>query len=148
MMKPYPGLLSAWCVFSPFILPAALIGAPDSVEAIGKAAGEWVKTRAETVRLQSEWSSQRQLLESTGRAVAERAGSLEARRDELKARTAQEREELDKMEAANQAMTIDLQASEARLKSLNDRLLRLRPSLPPRLSAALELPYRSLASTD
>ena len=147
-MKSPARLLYAWCAFSAVVLPAVLIGSPDSVEAVGKAAAEWVKTRAETVRLQSEWSSQRQLLESTEHALVERAGSLEARRDELNARTSHEREELEKMEAGNQAITTGLQASEAQLKSLNDRLLRLRPSLPPRLSAALELPYRSLTNTE
>lgn len=131
------------------ILPvAALVGDPDPVEAVGKAAGEWVKARAETVRLQAEWAAQRELLESTVHAVEERAGNLEARRDELKARTAHEREDLDARDARNRAMATGFQATEARLKSLDEKLLRLRPSLPPRLSTALELPYRSLSAAE
>ena len=136
-----------WCGLCLIVLPlATLVGETDPIETVGKAAGEWVKARAETVRLQTEWAAQRELLESTVHAVAERADNLEARRDELKARTAHEREELDAMEARNRAMATGFQATEARLKSLDDKLLRLRPALPPRLSAALELPYRSLAA--
>ena len=138
-------VLRAWCGLSLIVLPLNLVGEPDPIEAMGKNAGEWVKTRAETVRLQDEWSAQRGLLESTVHAVEERANSLEVRRDELKARTAQEREELATQEAKNQAMATGFQATEARLKSLDEKLLRLRPALPPRLAAALELPYRSLA---
>ena len=41
-----------------------------------------------------------------------------------------------------------MQDVEAHLKALDARLPELRPSLPPRLNDALELPYRSLASTD
>ncbi|HTH47388.1 MAG TPA: DUF3450 family protein [Candidatus Limnocylindria bacterium] len=130
------------------VLPLALAAEPDPVEAVGKAAGEWVKTRAETVRLQSEWSAQRELLEATVRAVQERANNLEAKRDDLKARTAQEQDELEKMAARNQAMSAALQGTGDRLKALDEKLVRLRPSLPPRLSAALELPYRSLAATE
>jgi hypothetical protein len=138
-------LFSAWCGLGLVLLPAALSGEPDPVEAVGKSAGEWLKTRAETVRLQTEWATQRELLESTVHAVEERAASAEARRDELKARTAQEREELDTMAARNQATAASFQATEAQLKGITEKLLRLRATLPPRLSAALELPYRSLA---
>ncbi|HVT73738.1 MAG TPA: DUF3450 family protein [Lacunisphaera sp.] len=137
-----------WCSLTLLVVPLALAAEPDPVEAVGKAAGEWVKTRAETVRLQGEWSSQRDLLEATVRAVQERANNLEAKRDDLKARTAQEQDDLQKMEAKNQAMAAALQGSGDRLKALDEKLLRLRPSLPPRLSAALELPYRSLAGAE
>lgn len=137
-----------WCSLSLLVLPLALAAEPDPVEAVGKAAGEWVKTRAETVRLQSDWSSQRELLEATVRAVQERANNLETKRDDLKARTAQEQDELQKMEAKNQAMSAALQGAGDRLKTLDGKLVHLRPSLPPRLSAALELPYRSLAAAD
>ena len=140
--------LRAWGGLSLIVLPLALVADPDPIEAVGKSAGEWVKTRAETVRLQSEWAAQRELLESTVHAVEERASNVEARRDELKARTAHEREELDTTEARNRAMAAAFQVTEARLKSLDEKLLRLRPSLPPRLATALELPYRSLAGAE
>jgi hypothetical protein len=41
-----------------------------------------------------------------------------------------------------------MQATDVRLKEIKDRLIQLRPLLPPRLSEALELPYRSLAGTE
>lgn len=143
--KLYTRLFSAWCGLGLALLPAALPGEPDPVAAVGKNAGEWLKARAETVRLQTEWATQRELLESTVHAVEERAANVEARRDELKARTASEREELDTMAARNQATAAAFQATETQLKGVVEKLLRLRATLPPRLAAALELPYRSLA---
>jgi hypothetical protein len=120
----------------------------DSIESVEKAATEWIKTRAESVRLETEWASQRELLESTVKALSERAQSTEEKRDNLKAKTATERAELAAAQERNQATADRMRAVDARLKEMKDRLNQLRPSLPPRLSEALELPYRSLASAE
>jgi hypothetical protein len=95
--------------------------------------------------LESDWKVQKELLESTVAALGERAQTTEAKRDDLKARTATDRTELADVQAKNNAATEGLKATDARLNELQARLLRLRPSLPPRLSEALELSYRSLA---
>jgi hypothetical protein len=135
------------------LLPLALVGAmlkaepsADPLEPGEKAAGAWIATRLETARLESAWISERPILESTVRGLNERAGTLEEKRDLLRSTTAKDREEVDLMKAKNRAAADDLQATEARLQALVAQLIELRPSLPPRLSEALELPYRSLAN--
>lgn len=127
---------------------ASLQADDDPVDKVGRTATEWVKTRTETVRLESEWSGQRTLLQSAVEAINQRAQLIEEKRDGLKARTAQERSELETLEQRNGRADADLRAAEAKLKEADRALLALRPFLPPRLSAALELPYRSLAAPE
>lgn len=129
---------------------AGLILAPlhadtDPIAPAEKAAGDWIKIRLETGRLENEWSTDKPLLESTANALAERATTLEEKRDHVKARTAKDREDIAAMQAKNKAAGDDLQDVESRLKELGSRLAALRPFLPPRLSGALEMSYRSLA---
>ena len=142
-LRRLPGYLLFFVFF-----PAALGAGPDPIETVGKAATEWVKTRAETVRLESDWTTQRELLESTVTALNERAGRLEEQRDNLQAKTAKDRSELEVLQTKNRAAADGLQAVGVRLKAVGDSLIQLRPSLPPRLSAALEMPYRSLAGSE
>jgi len=142
-----PGRRAVLALALPAVLACCLPlrAGPDSVEALEKAAGDWVKARAEAARIDSEWRSQQPLLTSMVGGFAERATSLEARRDYLVAKTARDREEISALQAANNTSAEGLAATEAQLKAMAGRLLELRPSLPPRLSEALELPYRSLA---
>jgi len=134
--------LSLGALLCPRLAPAAT----DPLEAVQKSATEWVKVRAETVRLESEWSSDRKLLESTVVGLEERAMQLEEKRDNAKAKTAKDRDELDAMRAKNKAAADDLQATDTQLKALGAQLIQLRPMLPPRLSQALEMSFRSLAA--
>ena len=78
------------------------------------------------------------------KALESRAGELEAKRDLVKARTAKERGDLDDIEVQNQRLADQLGRMEAHLKATDERLASLRPQLPPKLSQALELPFRSL----
>ena len=137
---------TCWIICAAF-LPLRILAA-DSIESVEKAATEWVKTRTETARLDSEWASQQGLLQSTVNALSERAQTLEEKRDALKARTAKDRDEIDTARNKNQTAAAEIQAAGAHMNELRDRLIQLRPSLPPRLSEALELAYRSLAATD
>ena len=145
-VSPFPNHYRLWL--------AALLGAvtlhaeTNPIESVEKAAGDWVKVRAETSRIQIEWTTQRQLLESTVNGLTERAQTLEAKRDFLQIKTAKDRDEFAKLESANNASAAGMQATEAQLKAMGVRLLQLRPFLPPRLSAALALPYKTLAETD
>src|SRR5450432_3558287 len=116
-----------------------LWAASDPIDSVEKAAAEWVKTRTETVRLTAEWASQKELMEATVAALNQRAQSAEEKRDNLKAKTATAREEIAAVEAKNQLAADGLAKAEARLKAVQGKLLELRPSLPPRLSTALEL---------
>jgi hypothetical protein len=148
MIAPQLRRVSILLSLSLLLVPAARAAGPDSVETVEKAATEWVKTRAETVRLETEWTSQCDLLKSMVQALTARAQTLEDKRDNLRARTAGDRDELAALAAKNQAEDKELQSAASRLKGLDERLEALRPMLPPRLSAALDLPYRSLAKPD
>jgi Protein of unknown function (DUF3450) len=127
------------------LLPAPVRAADNPADAVQKAAGQWIDVRAETVRIASEWESQRQLLASLADSLAQRAGQLEARRDLLSAQTARQRKDLADLQAENQSASAALESGAAHLRDLDGSLARLRPSLPPRLSAGLALAYRSLA---
>jgi hypothetical protein len=119
----------------------------DPLEVGEKAASEWIKVRLETDRIENAWTSERPLLESTINGLKDRADALEDKRDHVKAKTAKDREEIAAMQEKNQAADDDLHATEERLQALSAKLLELRPALPPRLSEALELSYRSLAGS-
>lgn len=139
----YPSLFLSLC------LAAIPLGAADNpLDQVEKVATEWVKTRAETVRLETEWSSQRALAESLVDALEQRARMAEEEKENAKAKTAQEREELTTLAAKNASTAAGLQTSEVRLKELSERVIALRPFLPPRLSSALALSYQSLAEAE
>jgi hypothetical protein len=133
----------------PIILLGAGLGAapaPDPVEPAEKAASEWIKTRLETTRIETAWTTEKPLLEATVNGMRDRAKDLEDQRDEMKAKSAKDREEIDAIVAKNEAATNDLNAAVANLSHVVDRLIALRPSLPPRLSDALEMSYKSLGN--
>lgn len=125
------------------VLPTGLLA--DPLETAQKSAGEWVKLRVETTRMEQTWQEERSLVESMLAAANERAQAAEEKRDLVKARTAKEREELETLRAKNTTEAEDLRLLDTRLQELTAKLIALRPSLPPRLSEALEMPYRSLA---
>ena len=122
--------------------------AADTLETVGKSAEEWVKLRVEAARLETAWQEERTLVGSMVVALTERAVTAEEKRDLTKARTARDREELDGVRARIEAEGNDLRAFDARLKSLSAKLVALRPALPPRLSEALEMSFRSLARAE
>lgn len=136
-------LLSLLAVF-----PGDAARAADPIQEVGKTATEWVQLRVETARLESAWAQDRTLLGSTLAGLKDRAERLEERRDHLLAVTATERSEQAALAAKLTEAKESLQATEARLQTLTDQVLRLRPQLPPRLSAALEMSYRSLAGKE
>lgn len=130
-------------LFSP--LTGAEPPAPG-VASVQKAVSDWARIREETVRLESTWETERQLLESTLKTMQERATVLANEKKTLEAKTAGDRDALAKLASENSAAQAAIDATAARLKTVSQQLIELRPSLPPRLSRALELPYRSLAS--
>jgi hypothetical protein len=130
-----------------FLQPAFAEG-PDAVESLQKAASDWVKVRAETAQIESDWNSQKPFLTSMVDSLNERADAAEAKREYLLAKTSKDRGELAGLEASSTASSDGLQATDTQLKAMDARLLVLRASLPTRLSAALELPYKGLASAE
>ena len=117
----------------------------EAFEAVQKTAIEWTRLRTESIRLQSEWARERALLESTATALQEHIATLTQRREVLDAETAVVRAEIEALRTRHAALVQSVGAMEARVAALVAGLEQLRPSLPPRLSVALELPYRSLA---
>lgn len=140
-------LVTRGLVLAAFVAVPALCRAADSLETVAKSAEEWVKLRVETTRLQAAWEQERTLVQSMVTALNERAATAEERRDLAKAQTARERGELEALRAKIEAEGNDLRAFETRLKVLTTKLIALRPSLPPRLSDALEMAFRSFENT-
>jgi len=116
------------------------------IAAVEKAAAEWVKVRAETVRIETEWENERGLLATMVDGLKERAELLEDRRDHLRAKTADERNELAALKEKREAGAAELAAAEERMKTFGAQLLALRSKLPPRLASALEFSFKSLES--
>lgn len=112
------------------------------------AAAEWAELRSETTRLETDWVTERALLQASITNLNLQADQLELERDTLVAETAKDRQELDDLTAANQLRAEQLAAASARIESLATELNAMRPALPPRLSAALDLPFRSIQSPD
>lgn len=127
------------------LAPGAASAEEPALQSVEKAAGRWLDLRNETAQLEAQWHSQRPLLESLIQGLRDRGQELDTKRTTLEARTAKDREELAALEKANQSGHAEVQAAEARLSAISQQLLKLRPSLPPRLSSALEMSYRSLA---
>ncbi|MEJ1973645.1 MAG: DUF3450 family protein [Lacunisphaera sp.] len=122
--------------------------AADPIEAVGKTAAEWVKTRAETVRIETAWTQDHTLLVSTINGLKDRADRLQEKRDRLLAATTDERAEQTALAAKLAGSRDSLHETEVRLQTLIDQVIQLRPMLPPRLSEALEMSYRSLAGKE
>jgi len=127
----------------PLASPAA-----ETLETVEKSASEWMKLRVETARLETAWQEERTLVQTMAAALKERALAAEEKRDLAKVRTAKDREEFAALQAKNDRERSDLLAFDVRLKSLAARLVALRPALPPRLSEALEMSFRSLGNPD
>ena len=127
------------------LFPVLANGAGDPLTTLENAASEWVKTRMEAVRLETIWATEKPLLESTLAGMKERATALEEKRDLLRAKTADERAELEAVSSKMKVGAEELAGVGTQLDALTVNLQQLRAGLPPRLSAALDLPFRSLA---
>lgn len=119
--------------------------AQDPVEAVTKAANDWAALRLEAVKLDTEWKSERALLDSSQAALRDRETFLRNRRDALVAQGAGDRDSLGALRRQVADVRAELATSETRLQAAGARLLALRPWLPPRLSSALELSFKTLA---
>lgn len=134
--------------FALCVLIAGPVIAADPIQEVGKIASECVDARAETVRIETDWARNRGLLTGTIGGLKERAERLQEQRDHLLASTAEQRTEHAELTARLTQSRENLKTTEAGLQSLTERVLRLRPQLPPRLADALDLSYRSLAGNE
>jgi hypothetical protein len=135
-------------LFSLLVLVPARADEPNHVTGLENAITEWTKVRSETTRLESNWNSHRPFLESIVASATERADGAEATRNSLQAGSASRLEDEERLAAERKTARDKLGGEEAKLKAIDDDLVRLRPSLPPRLSDALQLPFEALASAD
>lgn len=121
---------------------------PDPLDAVEKSTAQWIELRAETVRLATGWQTEQRLLESTVRALEDRAKAAEEERDLAKAKSAKDLEDMESLDARVKASALDQQHFETRLAAINQRLLALRDQLPPRLADALSVSFTSLSGSE
>jgi len=107
-----------------------------------------IELRAEAVRLEAEWQTDRELLKSTIGALEDRAARAAEDLEAVQAATAKDREEIADLVAKNGEATENQTALEARLGAAGARLQQMRASFPPRLSDALDVSMRSLAGSE
>lgn len=143
-MRSTPSHVCGPCLLLGLVLLPLRIAAADPIDTVEKSAVDWAKIRAETVRLESDEQSERELLQSTVGALRERVRMLEEKRDSIRAKAGEDPRDAD-LAARSEAARASMKSADGRLKALTESLVQFRPWLPPRLSKALELPYRSLA---
>ena len=122
--------------------------ATPSVDAVQKTVAAWVDTRTETSKLLTAWAVEQPLAESTALALEQRAKLAEEKAEQLRAKTAGQRAELAALETKNREASDALASAEQDTRALQRQVMGLRDQLPPRLRAALTLPYASLAKAD
>jgi len=120
----------------------------DSLEAIQASALKWIDIRLETAQLQSDWSWQKDLLESTVDAIEFKVERLEAEEALLAAQTESDQVKLDESRQEVALLQSQLTEHGEHNQMLIGSLQALRPSLPPRLSDSLDLAFKSLSKTD
>lgn len=118
--------------------------AAEALEQVQRSAGEWARLREETVRLETDWSEQRAALEAALAAQRARVEKLTVERDAAQAAVARESLQFSQLETRTVEARAHLESLRVRIDQLAARLEQTRPSLPPRLSAGLELPFASI----
>ncbi|MGY8739232.1 MAG: DUF3450 family protein [bacterium] len=115
---------------------------------IQESAAEWSRIRSETSRLETDWSTEREVLDASISGLNIQADQLELENRALVAESTKHSDEIARLTARNQGNEARIDETVDRLTLLSAELIALRPALPPRLSAALDLPYRSIAGSD
>ena len=120
----------------------------DSLEALQASARKWIDIRLETAQLQSDWSWQKDLLESTMDAIEFKVERLEAEEALLAAQTESDQVKLNERRQEMALLQAQLTEHGEHSQELIGSLQALRPSLPPRLSDSLDLAFKSLSQTE
>ena len=131
---PARPLVGLWLI----VCLAVATHAADPIKEVGQTASEWVKTRSETVRLETEWKQNRALLSSTIDGLKDRADRLQDKRDHLLSATAEDRAEQAALAAKLAASQESFRLTETRLQAVTEKVLRMRPQLPPMLSSVAQ----------
>ena len=136
-----------WMVLLALPLAPPLWSAAEPQEDAEKLARELVRLKVENAQEETAWRTDRELLGSMVAMMQDKAAQAEEKLELAKARTAKDRDELAALRARTEGARQDLATMEARLAAVAARLVALRPNLPPRLSEALEMSYRTLADS-
>lgn len=144
-MRLHPPRRAVAAALIPFLLATLPAVAADTLDSVEQAALHWARLRSETARVESDWSWEREVLASTRLALEERVKLLEEKRTLLETRGKTDRTEIAELKKRTDDGAAALAEVEQKLGTLADGIIALRSSLPPRLSQALELPFRSLA---
>jgi hypothetical protein len=125
-------------------LAPAVSLAETSVGDVQAAAVEWAQVRSDTVKLEKDWSFGKPFLEGTLDVRRTQMAKLESELAEARALAAKNKE--DQTFARQRAQTAHafLDAAETSLKETVVALRALRERMPPRLSDALTLSYKTL----
>jgi hypothetical protein len=113
-----------------------------------EAAKKWAELRAETVRLESDWRWQKDVLLSTQEVLRRQADQLTAQRDLELAKQENARREREQLVEENAARRAQLALLEQELRIVSTRVLEMRRQLPPRLAEALEQAFVTLQRAD
>lgn len=122
----------------------SIVSGAETIESVQQSATEWIRIRAETARFMNGWAGEREVLQNSLSAEKAQLKLLTEKRDGLDTKTKGVREEIDQLKTRNASASGSLSRLDEHLQQLGQRLTALRPAFPPRLSAALELPYRTL----
>jgi len=115
---------------------------------VQEAAAKWADLRSETTRLESEWLSEKALLDASISHLESVADQLQLQQEVLIADAKKAQQEVDQLTAENQLRAGQLAVANAQIARLAAELAELRPALPPRLSAALDLPFRTITNPE
>lgn len=121
-------------------LPAA-----DPLHSTEQLAVTWAKLRDENARLLADWRWEKDVLAASEIALQARAEQLRERRDLLKQKYGAESREIGDLKQRADEGRLAVEEVDTRLQASAARVLALRKSLPPRLSQALDLSFRTLA---
>ncbi|GAB5558365.1 MAG: hypothetical protein SynsKO_00120 [Synoicihabitans sp.] len=127
---------------------ASLTATATPLNDLQQAAAEWSRIRSETSRIEADWRSEREVLEASISGLEVRAEQLELEQQALAAESTKNRDVIARLTARNQADAARIDETVQRVEQLSQKLVELRPALPPRLSSALEVPYRTITESE
>lgn len=143
-----PALLRTFCLLPLVTVSPCHAAGSEHVEAAQTLVTKWAKIRQETIRIESEWETEKDLLGAMTNALESRRQALEEQKRSLSGRGLGQRNQLAELAEKNTAAKAGLSQAERQVRELGDELLRHRALLPPRLSRGLEMAFRSLAAPE
>ncbi len=105
---------------------------------------EWVRLRSQTIREEETWRGEQRLLNGTVASLQLQVEALTHRSKAAASRRAENRQQLADLRQGQAALASELCDLDQAMQRLTKQISAFRPQLPPRLSDALELPFRSL----